>query len=90
MTTKTIPNASIAKARAQGAINRRLRKEAQELSRTTLEGGATVFKDSPPGVGWVLEFGGHKCYMSTKALVEALWTNKYQRTTGVHEGALVA
>lgn len=65
--------------RTQAARKRLATKAEKEAQTVILEGGAKVYPDSLPGVGWVLLLPvGHKCYMRSKDLCVDLWVTKYK------------
>lgn len=65
--------------RAEAARTRLANKAEREATKTALEGGALVYKDSPPGVGWVLKLpSGHKKYLSSFELASDSWLNVYR------------
>lgn len=65
--------------KTEAARKRLANKAEREASKTTLEGGALVYKDSPPGVGWVLKLpSGHKKYLSSFELASDMWINVYR------------
>ena len=69
------------KAGLKKALETRKRNKAEREAKTeVLEGGAKVYPDSLPGIGWVLELlNSHKCYMGTREKVVELWVQKYSK-----------
>jgi hypothetical protein len=78
----TVTKDSLNKANTTRALNQQKRKQAKLASVTHLEGGAVTYMDSPPGVGFVLEFRSRKCYFATKDLAIEMWTKKYSKDFG--------
>lgn len=68
-----------------GAARKRLQmKEDQARSLRVLPGGAKLYKDTLPGIGFVLEFPtGRKCYFMESEVAERLWDEKYRKDFGV-------
>ncbi len=66
--TKKLTRAEIcAKARATRDAN----KATRHLSDLALTGGGKVFRDTPPGIAWVLEVKGHRRYYPTREMAVA-------------------
>lgn len=60
------------------------RKAAKEASRTFLDGGAQAYLDSPPGIGFVLEFpNGWKKYYVTSEQAKEFWEQRYRVDHGI-------
>jgi hypothetical protein len=78
---------------AAAARKRLQQKEDQRKSFKVLPGGAKLYKDTLPGIGFVLEFpNGRKCYYMEPEVAEHLWLNKYADHWGTKDdrGVLVA
>lgn len=45
--------------RKRGLLMAQAKREARKALREVLEDGSVVYPDSPPGVGWVLEWRGY-------------------------------
>lgn len=70
----------LANGRAEAARRRLAHKAAKEASVTLLEGGAKVYLDSPPGIGYVLELPNHrKFYYASSDQAEQMWFDRWQK-----------
>lgn len=66
--------------KAKAARTRLATKAAKAASTIPLEGGAKIYRDSPPGIGYVLEFPNHrKFYYATSAQAEQMWFDRWQK-----------
>ncbi len=75
-----VTNIVSATSRAKAARTRLATKEAKAASMTLLDGGAKVYRDSPPGIGYVLEFPNHrKFYYMTSEQATQMWTDKWSK-----------
>lgn len=68
------------RSRLQKAKETRERnKVSRAATRSTLEGGAQVYEDTPPGIGWVLEFpSGRKCYYKNREQAVHFWETEWK------------
>lgn len=72
------------KAAAGRKAAREARQRHREATQETLEGGATVYLDTPPGIGFVLQFpNGRKKYYMTKAQAIRFWIDVYRADHGI-------
>jgi len=75
----TRPDPTSTTFKTQAARTRLANKARREALRETLEGGAVIFPDTKPGIGWVLlRPNGRKSYMKDREGCVALWFEKYK------------
>jgi hypothetical protein len=76
----TMTPAQMAEGRTQAARKRLANKAARQATLEILEGGAKVYRDSPPGIGFVLEIpNGRKCYYMTSDQAKEMWVKRYKK-----------